>query len=227
MRIVGLDHVQVAAPPGCEDAARAFYGDLLGLTEIEKPPELAKRGGVWFEHLHVGVEDPFTPARKAHPALRVDDLDALAAASSARSPGTKRIPGVRRFYSATPSATGWSSSSTDFSVASWPLNWRLQHRREHEPLDAADRAVRAEAHARPVARRARTSSAGGRACPRRPAARRRGRARTRRPRRRRRAPCRRARGGPRAGGCRAPAGRRPPGRRRPCWSARWAAGPGR
>ena len=101
MRITRLDHVQVAAPPGCEDAARHFYGELLGLTEIEKPPELAKRGGVWFEHLHVGVEDPFTPARKAHPAFVVDDLDELAE----RLPDVswdEAIPGVRRFYSADP-----------------------------------------------------------------------------------------------------------------------------
>jgi catechol 2,3-dioxygenase-like lactoylglutathione lyase family enzyme len=99
--IAGLDHVQLAAPPGCEAQARAFYGDTLGLKEIEKPPELATRGGVWFEHLHVGVEDPFTPARKAHPALRVDDLDALAARLE-NVTWDEAIPGVRRFYSTDP-----------------------------------------------------------------------------------------------------------------------------
>jgi catechol 2,3-dioxygenase-like lactoylglutathione lyase family enzyme len=79
--IVGLHHVQVAAPPGCEDAARAFYGGLLGLREIEKPPLLAVRGGCWFElgagELHIGVNDPFLPAAKAHPALLADSTDAL------------------------------------------------------------------------------------------------------------------------------------------------------
>ena len=83
-----LHHVQVACPPGGEDAARRFYGDGLGMTEVAKPAELAARGGCWFRaydasgavgaELHVGVEDPFAPARKAHPAFVVDDLDAVA-----------------------------------------------------------------------------------------------------------------------------------------------------
>jgi GNAT superfamily N-acetyltransferase len=81
--IAGIDHVQVAAPPGGEEAARAFYGELLGLEEIPKPERLRPRGGVWFavgdEQLHVGIEEPFAPARKAHPALTVPrDLRALA-----------------------------------------------------------------------------------------------------------------------------------------------------
>jgi catechol 2,3-dioxygenase-like lactoylglutathione lyase family enzyme len=82
--VVGLDHVQVAAPRGCEDQARRFYGDLLGLAEVEKPETLRARGGVWFrcgeQQVHVGVEDRFTAAQKAHPALRVaaGQLDALA-----------------------------------------------------------------------------------------------------------------------------------------------------
>ena len=79
--ITGIDHVQVAAPPGCEDAARAFYGGLLRLAELAKPEALAARGGVWFacgaQQLHVGVQQEFTPATKAHPALRVSDADAL------------------------------------------------------------------------------------------------------------------------------------------------------
>lgn len=79
--ISGIDHVQVAAPPGSEGAARGFYRDLLGLREIPKPPAQAARGGVWFDagaqELHVGIEDPFVPARKAHPALAATDLAAL------------------------------------------------------------------------------------------------------------------------------------------------------
>jgi catechol 2,3-dioxygenase-like lactoylglutathione lyase family enzyme len=76
MSIVGIDHVQVAAPPGCEGDARRFYGGLLGLAELPKPPALAGRGGAWFalgsgQQLHVGVEEEFAPALKAHPALLV------------------------------------------------------------------------------------------------------------------------------------------------------------
>jgi hypothetical protein len=80
--IIGLDHVQVAAPPGCEAEARGFYGRLLGLAEIEMPDRLKPRGGVWFQcgdqQLHVGVAQDFTPATKAHPAFVTSELDALA-----------------------------------------------------------------------------------------------------------------------------------------------------
>ena len=83
MSVVGVDHVQVAAPAGCEEAARAFYGVLLGMPEIPKPPALGVRGGVWFgagvQELHVGVAEPFVPARKAHPGLIVSDEAALRA----------------------------------------------------------------------------------------------------------------------------------------------------
>jgi catechol 2,3-dioxygenase-like lactoylglutathione lyase family enzyme len=81
--IVGIDHVQVAAPAGCEQAARAFYGAALGMPELVKPDALAARGGCWFacgdRQLHVGVAAPFAPATKAHPALRVRGPAALAA----------------------------------------------------------------------------------------------------------------------------------------------------
>ncbi|RYB94755.1 glyoxalase [Nocardioides oleivorans] len=79
-----LHHVQVACPPGGEDGARRFYADGLGMVEVEKPADLVARGGCWFRayddsgavaaELHVGVEDPFSPARKAHPAFVVGDL---------------------------------------------------------------------------------------------------------------------------------------------------------
>jgi catechol 2,3-dioxygenase-like lactoylglutathione lyase family enzyme len=79
--VEGLDHVQLACPPGGEDAARRFYGEQLGLREIEKPEPLRSRGGVWFEcgaqQLHLGVEELFAPARKAHPALLVGSPAAL------------------------------------------------------------------------------------------------------------------------------------------------------
>ena len=107
MAVLGLDHVQVAAPrvPGVEETARAFYGGLLGLWELEKPDALKPKGGVWFSlgagELHVGLEDDFRPARKAHPALLVDGLDQLRArleaAGCATAPG-EDLPGALRFY---------------------------------------------------------------------------------------------------------------------------------
>ena len=106
-----LDHVQLAAPRGCEAAARKFYGDLLGLTELEKPAPLRDRGGVWFAvgggQLHIGVAESFAPAAKAHPALRVGGsaLEALAARlADAGAPVAwdDALPGYRRFYTADP-----------------------------------------------------------------------------------------------------------------------------
>lgn len=84
MKILSIDHVQIAMPTGEEEKARAFYIALLGFREIPKPPDLAKRGGAWFQsgnvQLHLGVEADFRAARKAHPAFVVDDLDGLVAA---------------------------------------------------------------------------------------------------------------------------------------------------
>jgi len=81
MKILSIDHIQLAMPSGEEDKARSFFANTLGFTEIPKPPELAKRGGVWFRsenvQLHIGVEKDFHPARKAHPAFIVDDLDSM------------------------------------------------------------------------------------------------------------------------------------------------------
>ena len=118
--IVRLDHVQLAMPPGREAEAEAFYAGLLGLTRRPKPEPMASRGGCWFESgpvaLHLGVEEDFRPARKAHPALVVRDLPALAAALAAAGvevrPNPDAAPG-RVPTSTTPSATGSSSSPTD------------------------------------------------------------------------------------------------------------------
>jgi catechol 2,3-dioxygenase-like lactoylglutathione lyase family enzyme len=103
--VVGFDHVQVAMPRGMEDAARSFYAGLLGLVEIPKPAATASRGGVWFEcgalQLHLGVEDPFTPARKAHPGLRVRSYEALLArltASGFKVVRDAALPGVSRAF---------------------------------------------------------------------------------------------------------------------------------
>ena len=84
MRVTGLHHVQLAMPAGGESQARAFYGALLGLSEITKPARLAARGGVWFEcgavQVHLGVDAPFVPAKKAHPGLLVQNLANLTTA---------------------------------------------------------------------------------------------------------------------------------------------------
>ena len=84
MPVVAIDHVQLAMPAGRECEAVAFYEGLLGIPHVPKPPHLAVRGGCWFEcdalKVHLGVEADFRPARKAHPALLVSDLPALAAA---------------------------------------------------------------------------------------------------------------------------------------------------
>ena len=94
MRVTGIDHVQLSMPAGQEDIAREFYARTLGIPEVPKPPELAKRGGAWFEagavKIHLGVEADFRPARKAHPALVVEDLSTLVA--TLRSKGHEVVP---------------------------------------------------------------------------------------------------------------------------------------
>lgn len=109
MAALGLHHVQIACPAGSEDTLRGFYGDLLGLPEIPKPPILAARGGCWFQvgnqELHCGVEAGFAPARKAHPCVLVDDLEAVAVAVRAAGFDVtydESIPGVRRFHTHDP-----------------------------------------------------------------------------------------------------------------------------
>jgi catechol 2,3-dioxygenase-like lactoylglutathione lyase family enzyme len=107
--ITRIDHVQLAAPKGCEAAAREFYGLILGLPEIEKPAPLRARGGCWFQcgeqELHIGVEIAFQPAKKAHPAFAVSDLAKLR--ESLVDHGVKitdddSIPGSRRFFAEDP-----------------------------------------------------------------------------------------------------------------------------
>jgi catechol 2,3-dioxygenase-like lactoylglutathione lyase family enzyme len=110
--IAGIDHVQLAAPPGFEDEARRFFGGVLGLAELPTPTSDDAQRGVWFQcgpqELHVGLEDAFAPARKAHPAFAVDGgerLDALAArlsASGATVAWDDRVPGVSRFHADDP-----------------------------------------------------------------------------------------------------------------------------
>jgi len=107
--IAGIDHVQLAAPPGSEPLLRAFYTGVLGMTELTKPPVLAGRGGCWFSAgnavLHLGVEEDFRPARKAHPGILVVRIHAFAkelAAKGAKVVWDYDLPGYERFYSEDP-----------------------------------------------------------------------------------------------------------------------------
>lgn len=108
-RIGGLHHVQISVPPGTEEECRSFWGETLGMTEVEKPPVLAAKGGCWFREggleVHLGVETDFTPARKAHPGILVRDLDALAERLTAQGQQVTwndDFPGYRRFHTFDP-----------------------------------------------------------------------------------------------------------------------------
>ena len=105
MSVLGIDHVQLAAPAGREAEARAFYGSLLGMEELPKPEPIRARGGCWFraggQELHIGVEDSFTPARKAHPGLVASDLDAIRGrfnAAGVEYEDDTKIEGVDRLF---------------------------------------------------------------------------------------------------------------------------------
>ncbi|MEH7336795.1 VOC family protein [Neobacillus drentensis] len=100
-----IDHVQLAGPKGCEEAAREFFGEILGLAEVEKPEELKKRGGVWFEfstfQIHIGVEEPFAPAKKAHPAFVVENIEDLKARLQEKQvdfTSDDNLPGASRIH---------------------------------------------------------------------------------------------------------------------------------
>jgi catechol 2,3-dioxygenase-like lactoylglutathione lyase family enzyme len=106
---VGLDHVQLACPAGSEGRLCSFYAGLLGMEEVPKPPALATRGGAWFRagtaEVHLGVEEPFRPARKAHPGLVVDDVGAVAARLTEAGHAVRwddAVPGRRRFHTDDP-----------------------------------------------------------------------------------------------------------------------------
>jgi catechol 2,3-dioxygenase-like lactoylglutathione lyase family enzyme len=102
---LSLHHLQLAIPPGSENKCRAFYIGILGMTEVAKPPELAKRGGLWLRsgdlEIHLGVEAHFRPARKAHPGILARELDDLARhleSSGVEVAWDGGFPGFRRFY---------------------------------------------------------------------------------------------------------------------------------
>ncbi|MFJ9846709.1 VOC family protein [Kitasatospora sp. NPDC101155] len=109
--ITALDHVQLPAPSGREEALRAFYVGVLGMAELPKPPSLASRGGCWFAaddgriRLYLGIEDGFRPTTKVHPGLRVSAIDELAsrlAQHGAAVAWDHSLPPQRRFYSQDP-----------------------------------------------------------------------------------------------------------------------------
>jgi catechol 2,3-dioxygenase-like lactoylglutathione lyase family enzyme len=100
-----VDHVQLAMSPGGEETARQFYRDLLGMAEVPKPEDLAKRGGCWFEsgavQVHLGVEKDFRAAKKAHPSLRCRDYAGLVqrlSGAGVEVTEVNDIPGVRRCH---------------------------------------------------------------------------------------------------------------------------------
>jgi catechol 2,3-dioxygenase-like lactoylglutathione lyase family enzyme len=107
--ITRIDHIQLAAPKGCEAAAREFYGSILGLAEIEKPASLRSRGGCWFQcgdqQIHIGVEPDFRAAKKAHPAFAVSDLSKLReslVAHGVKITEDDSLPGMHRFFAEDP-----------------------------------------------------------------------------------------------------------------------------
>lgn len=106
---MGLDHVQLAAPAGCEEEARRFFGDLLGMAEVPKPEKLKVRGGVWFQcgpqMIHIGVEAAFQPAKKAHPAFLVHQIERLMEHLQENGVAIRideEIPGLIRFFADDP-----------------------------------------------------------------------------------------------------------------------------
>lgn len=104
-----IDHIQLTAPKGSEDTARKFFKDILSLDEVEKPESLKKSGGLWFQfgnhQIHIGIEEPFYPAKKAHPAFAIENLVALKQhllTNGIDVTEDDRIPGVKRFFISDP-----------------------------------------------------------------------------------------------------------------------------
>jgi catechol 2,3-dioxygenase-like lactoylglutathione lyase family enzyme len=105
----GIEHIQLAAPKGTEEQAREFYGKLLGLEEIPKPGNLQKRGGCWFlcgsQEVHIGIQEDFLPARKAHPGFAVEDLAGLRSRLKEAGAAIREEPpidGRNRFFTEDP-----------------------------------------------------------------------------------------------------------------------------
>ncbi|MDR4889723.1 glyoxalase [Fredinandcohnia sp. QZ13] len=108
-KIKAIDHIQLAAPKGSEEEARHFYATILGCQEIEKPDTLRKNGGVWFSYgsvqIHIGIDEPFVPAKKAHPAFEIQNLKALKLNLENNNVNTmddNNLPGANRLYAFDP-----------------------------------------------------------------------------------------------------------------------------
>lgn len=104
-----IDHIQLAAPKGSEETARKFFKNILGFDEVEKPEELKKHGGVWFEfgnyQIHIGIEEPFYPAKKAHPAFEIENIEELKkhlVTNGVDVIEDDKLPGAKRFYISDP-----------------------------------------------------------------------------------------------------------------------------
>jgi catechol 2,3-dioxygenase-like lactoylglutathione lyase family enzyme len=104
-----VDHVQLAIPAGGEERCREYWAGILGLTELAKPPVLARRGGCWFQgpgfQVHLGVEPDFRPAVKAHPGFEIEGLTRLAEVLAAHGHSvtwSDEVPGQRRFHTLDP-----------------------------------------------------------------------------------------------------------------------------
>lgn len=104
-----IDHVQLAVPKGSEETAKKFFKGILGFEEVEKPEELRKKGGVWFQaggiQLHIGIEEPFSPAKKAHPAFEVANIEELKRHLTENGIDfieDDKLPGATRFHLSDP-----------------------------------------------------------------------------------------------------------------------------
>ena len=121
MRILGIDHVQLAIPPGGEGAARRFYGEVLGLVEVPKPEDMRARGGMWFDGgIHLGIEEGMRPSLKMHPALVVDDLAAVKARSTSTGVTATRTSSPWSGFSATRASKHCTRERAKFSDWSSP-----------------------------------------------------------------------------------------------------------
>lgn len=136
-----IDHIQLAAPKGSEQEARNFFSGMLGLKELEKPADLKKKGGVWFQlgscQLHIGIEEPFSPAEKAHPALEVENLKVVKQHLSDHQVNFQvdnNLPGANRIYLDDPFGNRMELLEWTIDESSHDSE-RLKEKKENTPND--------------------------------------------------------------------------------------------